>query len=678
MLLMGKRRLIIFLTWAAIAVFVILSVAAAMYFTLCPCGGPPNRPYTSVRTIAGTKGEFGEPFGVAVKDGAVYVSDGEAGKIWLIEADSPPVEFAQGLETPSAIAFDKNGDLIVADTGSHTIKKIDTSGKISIIAGTEAQFGDVDGPALSAKFNAPVGLTVQDDGAIIIADTYNDKLKVISNGIVTTLAGSSRGFADGSAAYVKFDTPCSVAAWNDGRIIVADTLNSRIRVVERDGTTWTLAGNGMPDIFDGGPLEASFYRPSAIALGPGGALFIADHDSLRAIQNRAFPFVETISKPRRGFIDGPPKFSQFNRISGIAFVGPELFIADSGNSALRVLSPQFGLKPQLSITDQKVRTDPAKFRTRQPARWPYLPPQAKRDIAGTMGELRGEVEGDNPDIHFHNGLDIAGGYGEKAYFIHDEKVLNPASTENYATLRELIRLPEIGYIHIRLGRDSANKPFGDSRFQFNSDMTGVRVRRGTMFLAGGIIGTLNPMNHVHLIAGPSGDEMNALEALILPGIIDTTPPTIEGVELFDENWTPIETVAKASRIKLAGKIRIVVRAFDRVDGNPERRRLGVFRLGYQILLKDLSPMSDIDWNISFDRNPDPAAVKFAYAQGSKSGATGETIFKYIVTNKINGDSFSEGFLDAGYLPKGDFVLRAFAADYFGNTISKDILFEVAQ
>ena len=112
MLLMGKRRLIIFLTLAAIAVFVILSVAAAMYFALCPCGGPPNRPYTSVRTIAGTKGEFGEPFGVAVKDGDVYVSDGEAGKIWLIKADSPPVEFAQGLETPSAIAFDKNGDLV--------------------------------------------------------------------------------------------------------------------------------------------------------------------------------------------------------------------------------------------------------------------------------------------------------------------------------------------------------------------------------------------------------------------------------------------------------------------------------------------------------------------------------------------------------------------------------------
>ena len=85
-----------------------------------------------------------------------------------------------------------------------------------------------------------------------------------------------------------------------------------------------------------------------------------------------------------------------------------------------------------------------------------------------------------------------------------------------------------------------------------------------------------------------------------------------------------------------------------------------------------------EWNISFDRNPDPAAVRFAYAQGSKSGATGETIFKYIVTNKVSGNSFSEGFLDTSALGNGEFVLRAFAADYFGNIISKDISIEVTQ
>ena len=677
---MGKRRLIILaIVVTAVLGFVLLSAMAGVYFMLCACGDTSNRPYTNVRTIAGKKGEFGEPFGVAVKDNEIFVSDGETGKIWRIEVNSPPVEFARGLETPSAIAFDKNGGLIVADTGSHTVKRIDKNGKISTVAGTDGQFGDVDGAALSAKFNAPVGVAIRDDGSIVVADTYNDKIKVISNGVVTTLAGSTRGFADGPGVTSKFDTPCAVAVWTDGRILVADTLNSRIRVVEIDGSTWTLTGTGMADTLDGTLSEASFYRPTAITVSPDGELFIADRDTIRAIRNRTLPFVETISKPRRGFIDGPPSVATFNRISGIAFKSNRnLILADSDNAALRVLASEPLSKNQLSRMVQTKRTDPAEFRSRQPARWPYDPPNAKRDIAGTLGEIRGEIVDKDSQVWFHNGLDIAGGYGEKAYFIRDEKVLNPIAAENFGTLRELIRLPEIGYIHIRLGRDSSNKPFGDSRFQFNSDMNAIRVRRGTKFKAGEVIGTLNSMNHVHLIAGPSGDEMNALDALILPGISDKTPPVIEEVTLFDENWRQIETETGAKRIKLTGKVRIVVRAFDRMDGNPERRRLGVFRLGYQVLKKDLSPVTDINWNISFDRNPDTDAVNFAYAQGSRSGATGETIFKYIVTNKIDGNSFGEGFLDTSLLGNGEFVLRAFVADYFGNTISKDILFEVTQ
>ncbi|NOT48204.1 MAG: gluconolaconase, partial [Acidobacteria bacterium] len=223
-----------------------------------------------------------------------------------------------------------------------------------------------------------------------------------------------------------------------------------------------------------------------------------------------------------------------------------------------------------------------------------------------------------------------------------------------------------------------NKPLGDGRFQFDSAMTGIRVRRGTEFKAGDVIGTLNAMNHVHMIAGPSGDEMNALDALILPGVADTTPPVIEEVEFFDQNWLPVETKGGSERIKLANGARVVVRAFDRMDGNPERRRLGVFRLGYQVLNSDRSPVTEINWNISFDRNPSPDAVRFAYAPGSKSGATGETIFRYIVTNKVSGEAFGEGFFDTANLASGKYILRAFAADYFGNTTTKDISFEVAK
>ena len=677
---MPKRRFALPLIVIAIAAGIFfLAELATLYYYLCGTCGQASLPYSSVRTIAGLNSEFGEPFGVAVKDGEIYVSDGQTGKIWRIAVNSPPAEFAAGLETPSAIAFGKNGDLIVADSGSHTIKRVYKNGTIAIVAGIDGQLGDVDGDALSARFNAPVGVAVRHDGSIIVADTYNDKIKLISNGVVTTLAGSTRGFADGSGPNAKFDTPCSVAAWQDGRTVVADTLNSRIRVIEPDGSTWTLAGSGEADMLDGTLSDALFYRPSAIAISPNGEIFIADGNTLRAIRNHTFPFVETISKTRRGFVDGPPTVSAFNRISAIAFTGnQELILADSDNATVRMLSSETSPKERPSKTVQTKRTDPAEFRQRQPARWPFEPPEAKRDIAGTLGEIRGEIVDADSQVWFHNGLDIAGGYGEKAYFIRDEKVLNPVGAENFGTLRELIRLPTLGYIHLRLGRDASDKSFGDDRFQFNGDMTGVRVRRGTKFSAGDLIGTLNSMNHVHLIAGPSSDEMNALDALDLPAVSDKTPPVLEEVTLFDENWRQIETETASTRIKLTGKIRIVVRAFDRMDGNPERRRLGVFRLGYQVLRKDLSPVSEINWNISFDRNPDSEAVKFAYAQGSRSGATGETIFKYIVTNKVNGNSFDEGFLDTTALGNGDFVLRAFAEDYFGNIVSKDIFIEVTQ
>ncbi len=578
------------------------------------------------------------------------------------------------------MAFDRNGDLIVADTGTHTIKKIDSAGIVSVVAGGEGQKGDVDGPALSARFNAPIGVAVLDDGSIAVADTYNDTIKVIREGVVMTLAGSERGFADGLGAGARFDTPCAVAAWSEGSLLVADTMNSRIRLVTANGVVSTIAGNGHPEVRDGPLFEAAFYRPLTIAAAPDGSLFIGDNNAVRLIRNRPIPIVETISDTRRGFIDGPPGRARFNRISGIGVTDEyDVVVADSDNGAIRrIFSGADEKIGKPGIINRTKRTDPAEFRSRHPARWPYDPPETPRDIAGTLGEIRDENANADSRPRFHNGLDIAGGYGEKARFLRDEKALNPFSAENFNTLRELLRLPTIGYIHVRLGRDGSNRPLGDDRFQFDPDMKGIRVRRGAKFKAGEVIGTLNAMNHIHMIAGPSGDEMNALAALVLPGVRDTIPPTIEEVSLFNENWLPLETKGPQKRITFANNTRVVVRAFDRMDGNPERRRLGVYRLGYQVLNRDQSAVTDVNWNISFDRNPSPEAVKFAYGIGSKSGPTGETIFRYIVTNKVSGEAFSEGFLDPAQFAAGEYVLRVFAADYFGNTTSRDISFEVAK
>nr|HQU86423.1 hypothetical protein [Pyrinomonadaceae bacterium] len=309
----------------------------------------------------------------------------------------------------------------------------------------------------------------------------------------------------------------------------------------------------------------------------------------------------------------------------------------------------------------------------------YDPPEAKREIAGTLGEVRGEIA-PNKQAWFHNGLDIAGGFGETARFIRDEKVLQPVAAEGFDGLRERLRMPTIGYIHIRLGRDKDGKIYDDPRFIFSKNdggkLSGIRIPRGAKFKAGQPLGTLNSFNHVHLIAGRTGAEMNALDALILPGISDTVPPKIEKISLFDEKWIPVETTNSGSRITLRGKTRIVLRGFDQMNGNESRRKLGIYKLGYQVLREDETPVGDKKWTISFDRSPDENAVKFVYSASSKSGYSPETIFEYIVSNEVEGDDFREDFFDAAALENGNYILRVFAADFFGNSAAEDLKFEV--
>lgn len=634
----------------------------------------PNLKYVS--TIAGIDNSIGEPFGIATKDGITYVSDGEKGSIWKIGAEGKATVFVNGLDTPSAIALDNSGDLIVADSGTNTIRKVDKTGTISLVAGVEGKPGNADGNNSTALFNAPIGIAVSDK-KIYVSDTYNDRIRVIENGQTRTIAGSANGFADGAEA--KFNTPTGLAIWLD-KLLVADTGNNRIRVVEPDGSVWTLAGNGASDLVNGTLLSSSFVQPTGVAVDPDGTIYVTDGNAVRKIGG-VLPVVTTLNNGDRGVRDGGLSISRFNRPSGIAVDNKgDLIIADSENRLVRRISPDKGSH---EITPDEIaarREKPEEFRTAQPARWPYDPPTTKRDIAGTLGEVRGLVATDSDQIWFHNGLDIAGSYGETARFVRTEKVLKPVAAENFNTLRELIRLPTLGYIHIRLGRDSSGGLFDDPRFQFQRDplgkLTNVRVPRGTRFEAGDRIGTLNSMNHVHLIAGRSGSEMNALDALILPGISDSRPPVIEKVTLFDASWREIETPTANSRITLRDRIRIVVKAFDQVDGNNERRRLGLYRVWYQLFRGDAPVSTGPDSGIKFDRTPPNEAVKFVYANGSHSGATGETIFNYVVTNSVEADNYREGFLDPSQLESGTYILRAFAADYFGNTTTKDLSIEV--
>jgi len=659
-----------FLTLAAIVFLAFLSA--------CQSATSERKALSTVSTFAGLNERFGEPFGIAARGGEVYVSDGEKAVIWKIDAGGAMRILTDKLDTPSHIVFDPNGDLIVADSGTHTIKRIKPNGEIETIAGVEHQSGFSDGDAKSALFHAPVGIAAFEN-KIFVADTYNDKIRVIENGSVSTIAGGLQGFADDAGNLAKFDTPCGIAVTKDGKIIVADAGNRRIRLVEQTGKVSTLAGNGNSNLKDGFTFEAEFVQPSAVTINDSGAIFLTDGNAIRVIRNQVLPFVKTISDDRRSFSDGDLRDSRFNRPGGLAAdESGNLFVADSENQVLRVFSGENIGKQITEEEKRSLRFTAEEFRQFGEPRWTYNPPDARRDIAGTLGEIRGEVNAENKPVWFHNGLDIAGNYGETTRFIRNEKVLNPLAAENFNTLRELVRMPTIGYIHIRLGRDRSDKIYDDRRFLFSRDesdkLNGVRIPRGAKFAAGEAVGTLNSFNHVHLIAGRIGAEMNALDALIFPNISDSVAPVIEKITLFDENWQEFETESPNQRIKLSGKTRIVVRAFDRMDGNSSRRKLGVYRLGYQILSADKTPVDDINQTISFERMPDERAVRFVYAPGSQSGYTPETVFNYIVSNEVSGDVFKENFFNSSTLEKGGYILRVFAADFFGNTASKDIEF----
>lgn len=642
----------------------LLLLAAIFLIGGCEWFSATRKPieYSSVMTVAGV-GDIGEPFGIAINDGVVYFSDGENGTIRKIDSSGSVEVFASGLNTPSAIAFLPGGELVIADTGSHTIKTVSKDGTVSLLAGVAGTTGSSDGPIAAATFNAPIGLAVADDGSIYVADTYNDRIRLIREGVVTTIAGERRGYADGVGKAASFDTPLGLAIYSD-KLLVADSGNARVRVIDNNGIVSTLAGGDDRDLRDGSLASARFVNPTAIAVDELGSIFIADGNAMRAIGRRVLPVVETLAGDQRGFQDGDARRARFNRPSGLA-VGADrkLYVADSDNRAVRVISDDVhkegGAAPEL-IEDQLPLA----------TRWPFDPPTTPREIAGTLGEIRGDLKPDGKPVWFHNGLDIAGAYGETTKFIRDETVLDPHSSENFGTSRELLRLPLIGYIHLRLGRDKDDRAFGDQRFQFESDATGklvgLRVPRGARFAAGDPIGTLNAMNHVHLIAGRSGREINALSALDLPGAADSIPPVIEDLLLYDNFW-----IRDASLGDLPGKIRIVVRAYDRMDGNSERRRLGVYKVGYQ-LLSNGTPLGDIEWRIRFERSPSNESVRLAYANGSRSGYTPDTVFNYIATNRVDGENAQEDFLDSTSLAPGRYTLRVFAADYFGNVTSRDV------
>ena len=200
--------------------------------------------------------------------------------------DGGPATAAE-LDSPSDVVLDSAGDLFIVDFGDNRVRKIDTSGTITTVAGTGAAGSSGDGgSAASAKLDAPAGLDIDSAGNLFIADYGNNRVrKVSASGTITTVAGTgAAGFSGdgGPATSAKLDAPGDVVVWA-GNLFIADSSNSSIRRVDPSGVISTVAGTGVTGFSgDSGPAtSAQLSFPVGLAVDSSGNLFIADYGNNR-------------------------------------------------------------------------------------------------------------------------------------------------------------------------------------------------------------------------------------------------------------------------------------------------------------------------------------------------------------------------------------------------------------
>jgi sugar lactone lactonase YvrE len=641
---------------------------------------------------------FSDPFGVAVDaKGNVYVADaGESNRIRKVTPEGNVTTLAGGEEgfqdgqgaaakfnTPSALAVDAQGNLFVADTGNNRIRKVKPDGTVTTIAGS-GKAGFNDGAAGEAMFNAPVGVAVDAQGEVYVADTYNDRIrKVTKDGQVVTVAGggASPGYLDGAAMSATFDTPCGILVAPNGDVFIADTGNNAIRKLTKEGQVTTYASAA--------PLadnQSLLLSPVGLALTGDGILYATASDRGRVAQIWPDGQVFAYAGAGSGFADGKGEEARFNSPAGVAIdKRGALYLADSANYLLRKLTPAddtketnvakaaqppviSGVVPRLTRETVGVSEFP----------WPVDPQRKWHEVTATLGEVRGNYDGEARD-HLHSGIDIQGALGATVRAVFDEKVSDPLPNWGFNDLGEGLHVGLMTYIHMRVGRNQKDDPFDDARFIPERDgsekVMRVRVRRGTRFRVGDALGTINKMYHVHLNYGPSGAQANPL---VLPFIDfgDHVQPRIErdGISLFNQSNERFKEMRKG-RLVVKGDVTIVVEAYDQVDDNAARRRLGLYKLGYQILRADGSAAPGFEsprMTIEFNRLPSARdAVRIAYwdASGITVYGSSTTRFLYVVTNTIRDGQAKTGVWRASDLPAGDYTLRIFATDYAGNEVT---------
>ena len=330
-----------------------------------------------VTTFAGTAGwsgsadgtgaaaRFNHPTSVAVDgSGNVLVADSDnntirkitpAGMVTTLAGTAASRGSADGtgsvarFYSPSGVAVDGAGNVFVADSVYNTIRKITPAGVVTTLAGTARAIGSPDGTGAAARFNAPEGLALDDAGNVFVADSGNNKIRMITpGGVVTTLAGAAGtpGGADGTGTAARFNGPQGVTVDRAGNVFVADSGNSTIRKITPAGVVTTLAGTAAvcslqacsSGSADGTGAAAGFNLPESVAVDGAGNVFVADYGNhtIRKITSAGVVTTFAGTAGSYGSADGTGAAARFNYPAGVAVDGSgNVFVADAHRSPAR-------------------------------------------------------------------------------------------------------------------------------------------------------------------------------------------------------------------------------------------------------------------------------------------------------------------------------------------------------